>query len=190
VSTVTPDAVVTEDTRPAPVPGATRVVVGITGTCPYGIGACWGGADEALRRLEGVRVVDPYPDSATSTAVVHLEDGRLPALDRWQEQFASSANGSYRLRGVEVELTGVVAAGAGGLVLDSGGPRPAVRLVPLTPAAVVQWDTTAGSQAAAIPEELAALDRLGAGTTATVTGPLAQKDGEYVLAVRSVVERP
>ncbi len=190
VPTVTPDAVVTEDTRPAPVPGATRVVVGITGTCPYGIGACWGGADEALRRLEGVRVVDPYPDSATSTAVVHLEDGRLPALDRWQEQFASSANGSYRLRGVEVELTGVVAAGAGGLVLDSGGPRPAVRLVPLTPAAVVQWDTTAGSQAAAIPEELAALDRLGAGTTATVTGPLAQKDGEYVLAVRSVVERP
>jgi hypothetical protein len=70
--TVTPEAPVTEDTRPAPAAGATRVVVGISDTCPYGIGACWGGADEALRRLEGVRVLDPYPDSATSTAVVHL----------------------------------------------------------------------------------------------------------------------
>jgi galactose oxidase len=168
------------------------VVVGITGTCPYGIGACWGGADEALRRLDGVRVVDPHPDSATSTAVVHLADGRLPELDRWREQFAASANGSYRLRGVEVELTGVVSGGAGGLVLDSGGPRPPVRLVPLTPAAVVQWDTTTGTPATATPEELAAHDRLDAGTTATVTGPLAREGAEYVLAVRSVVaaQRP
>ncbi len=147
--------------------------------------------DEALRHLEGVRVVDPYPDPATSTAVVHLENGRLPALDRWQEQFTSSANGSYRLRGVEVELSGAAARGAGGLVLDSGGPRPPVRLVPLTPAAVVQWNTTAGTPAAATPGELAAHDRLGAGTTATVTGPLSEEDGEYVLAVRSVAaERP
>jgi galactose oxidase len=191
VPTVTPGAVVTEDTRPAPAPGATRVVVGITGTCPYGIGACWGGADEALRRLEGVRVVDPYPDSATSTAVVHLEDGRLPALDRWQEQFASSANGSYRLRGVEVELTGVVGGAAGALVLDRGDVRPPLRLVPLDPGAVVQWDVSAGSPATAAPEELAAHEQLGAGMTATVTGPLTMEGAEYVLGVRSVsAERP
>ncbi len=28
------------------------ITVGITGTCPYGIGACWGGAYEALGALE------------------------------------------------------------------------------------------------------------------------------------------
>ena len=30
----------------------TPVVVGISGTCPYGIGACWGGAHEALLGLD------------------------------------------------------------------------------------------------------------------------------------------
>jgi hypothetical protein len=39
--------------------------------------------------------------------------------------------------------------------------------------------------------ELAAHNRLGAGTTTTVTGSLSEEDGEYVLAVRSVAaERP
>src|SRR5262249_23758020 len=40
-----------------------KVVVGLTGTCPYGIAACWGGAHEALSRLEGVQSVDPIPDT-------------------------------------------------------------------------------------------------------------------------------
>ena len=39
----------------------TRVVAGITGICPYGIAACWGGANEALRNLEGVQYVEPHP---------------------------------------------------------------------------------------------------------------------------------
>ena len=43
----------------------TRVVVGIMGVCPYGIAACWGGANEALRSLEGVEYVDPIPDGDT-----------------------------------------------------------------------------------------------------------------------------
>jgi galactose oxidase len=46
----------------------TRVVVGIQGTCPYGIAACWGGANEALRNLDGVKYVDPIPDGDRSTA--------------------------------------------------------------------------------------------------------------------------
>lgn len=41
----------------------TKVVVGLAGTCPYGIAACWGGANEALGRLEGVQSVDPIPDT-------------------------------------------------------------------------------------------------------------------------------
>ena len=43
----------------------TPVVAGITGTCPYGIAACWGGANEALRSLEGVQTVDPIPTGTT-----------------------------------------------------------------------------------------------------------------------------
>jgi hypothetical protein len=48
----------------------TRVVAGIMGTCPYGIAACWGGANEALRSLEGVEYVDPIPDGDRSTATM------------------------------------------------------------------------------------------------------------------------
>jgi galactose oxidase len=65
----------------------TRVVAGITGICPYGIAACWGGANEALRSLEGVQYVDPIPDGDRSTATVYLEDDGLPALHHWDDQF-------------------------------------------------------------------------------------------------------
>ena len=119
----------------------TEVVVGITGLCPYGIGACWGGANEALRRLERVAHVVPVPDAEASTATVFLTDDGVPPLRRWREQFVSVVNGSYRLRGVEVTLTGSIAVhdhgaflqldGAAGpqqlrLVADpAGGQRPA-----------------------------------------------------------------
>ena len=88
----------------------TRVVVGIRGTCPYGIAACWGGANEALRSLEGVEYVDPIPDGDSSTATVYLEDDRLPALDHWNEQFRQMVHDTYLLRGVEVTLTGTIEA--------------------------------------------------------------------------------
>jgi len=85
----------------------TAVVVGITGTCPYGIGACWGGAYEALRRLDGVELVGPVPDVGNSTAEVFLRDDRLPALDTWSHEFPRIVNGTYELRGVEVGLDGI-----------------------------------------------------------------------------------
>jgi hypothetical protein len=184
VPTATPGAPVVYDTH-APLPaGALPAVVGITGTCPYGIGACWGGADQALRRLDGVVGVDPTPDAATSTAVVHLADGRLPALDRWPGKFAVSVNGSYVLRGVEVALAGQVRADGDELVLDSGAPRPAVRLAPLGPDDKVQSD--GGTRAAATGAERAAHGQLRAGTSATVVGPLHRSADGYVLKVREV----
>jgi len=186
VPTATPDAHIVSDTRDPLAPDALRVVVGVTGTCPYGIGACWGGADEALRHLEGVRGVDPYPDPATSTAVVHLEDGRLPRLDRWEKQFAASANGSYLLRGVEVQLSGVVRTDNGSLVIDSGRPRPPVRLAPLGSADKVQWNLEAGIPAAATDAESAAYEQLADGKIATVTGPLTATLSGYELKVRMV----
>ena len=77
----------------------------------------------------------------------HLEDGRLPALDFVQKQFASSAGGSHRLRGVEVEFSGVARAERE-RPSWTGRSRPPVRLSPLDPAAVVRWDASAGSPVA------------------------------------------
>ena len=74
----------------------TKVVVGLTGTCPYGISACWGGAYEALQQLDGVELVDPIPDGERSTATVFLVDDRLPAVDRWQPEFHAIVHDSYR----------------------------------------------------------------------------------------------
>ena len=62
---------------------------GITGLCPYGIGACWAGAYEALRRLERVAYVAPVPDAQASTATLLLGDDGVPPLHRWQEQFVA-----------------------------------------------------------------------------------------------------
>jgi galactose oxidase len=86
----------------------TKVVIGITGTCPYGIGSCWGGAYEALGRLEGVDLVSPVPDVEDSTAQLFLADDRLPPLQRWDEQFHRIVNGTYELRGVEVTVRGSI----------------------------------------------------------------------------------
>ena len=98
----------------------TQVLVGIRGSCPYGIAACWGGANEALRSLEGVEYVDPIPDGERSTATVYLEDDRLPALDHWDDQFRRMVRQSYVLRGVEVTLKGTIEARDGVLLMASG----------------------------------------------------------------------
>jgi hypothetical protein len=176
---------------PAPQPalaarraGGTAVTVGIDGVCPYGIGACWGGASEALHALRGVAAVDPVPDQAASTATVHLHGRGLPPLEVWPEQFHRIVNGSYRLRGFEVELAGVLGRGGGergeAAVLAADADRPEVGLVPLV--APVQ-DRTADGPERAAHGQLAALEP---GTPVRVTGPLALVDGRYLLQVRVV----
>ena len=170
----------------------TPVVVGITGTCPYGIAACWGGANEALRSLEGVQYVDPIPDGYTSTATVYLQDDRLPALDHWDDQFRRMVRQSYVLRGVEVTVKGTIQAQDGGLVLADEGYRPPVELAPLDPGGKIQWDPATGGPQAAEPGEMAAYDTLAhsseavGGRPLTVTGPLHQTGAEYRLQVRLV----
>ena len=170
----------------------TPVVVGITGTCPYGIAACWGGANEALRSLEGVQYVDPIPDGDSSTATLYLEDDRLPALDHWDDQFRRMVRQSYVLRGVEVTVKGTIQARDGGLVLADEGHRPPVELAPLDPGGKVQWDPATGGPQAAEPGEMAAYDTLArssetaGGRPLTVTGPLHQTGAEYRLQVRLI----
>ena len=169
----------------------TAVVVGITGTCPYGIGACWGGANEALRSLQGVDSVDPIPDVDNSTATVFLKGERLPALDRWDEQFRHMVNGSYELRGVEVSLNGTIETRDGRLLLNSTDHRPPVELAPLAATDKIQWNNARRAPKPLEPTEAIAYEELSVTSKnlasdqrVTVTGPLKMTDGGYQLEVR------
>jgi hypothetical protein len=170
--------------------GGTAVVLGISGTCPYGIGACWGGAHEALRSLDDVAYVDPIPDADDSTATVFLVDERLPALDRWDQQFRRMVNGSYRLRGFEVRLDGTIEHRDGGLFLTGSGRRPAVELAPLVATDKIQWDRPLAAPKPVGPDEAAAYETLAAEATNSpgrgfsVTGPLKQTNEKFRLEVR------
>jgi hypothetical protein len=167
----------------------TRVTVGVTPTCPYGIGACWGGAYEALQRLTGVEAVRPIPNAADSTAEVFLKDEGLPDVERWPEQFAATAHGTYHFRGVEVTLRGVVQLRGGALILTATATRPPVTLAPLQAADRVQWDHLTGARRPVEDAEQFAYEQLfekaaGDKLTATITGPLIKSGGAFVLQVR------
>jgi galactose oxidase len=167
------------------------VVVGLTSNCPYGLGACWGGAHEALNRLEGVGVVNPIADAKDSTAEVFLARPGLPPLNRWVEEFRAIVNDRYEWRGVEITLSGVVEERDGSLSLASGQDGPSVRLAPLNPAEKIQFDNTARARQPLQASEAHAYDKLAAavktkpeGQHATVTGPLEETPSGYVLYVR------
>jgi hypothetical protein len=170
----------------------TAVRVGLTGTCPYGIGACWGGAYEALGRLASVARVGPAPNTADSTAEVFLNDASLPPLDLWQNQFRSIVNGSYILRGVELTLRGTLELAQNELFLQSASPQATLRLAALTPIRRLQWDHVAQARKPPLPGELEAYARLfddfrqprRGSETLTVTGPLETADDGYRLFVR------
>ncbi len=173
------------ETEVAATAKGTAVVVGITGTCPYGIGSCWGGAYEALRNLQGVEMVNPVPDTNDSTAKVFLQDERLPQLNAWDSQFRSMVNGTYVLRGVEVTLRGRIEAREETLYLVNT-ERPDVQLRPLRAEDRIQWDHTARSLKPLEEEEAGAYDRLrqSGDEQVTVTGPLMQTEASYQLSVR------
>lgn len=165
----------------------TPVTVGITGTCPYGIGACWGGAYEALKRLEGVELVNPIPNAADSTAEVFMKGERLPPLEEWNRQFREMVNGAYDLRGVEVTLRGPLGRHGDVLFLAAAGER--VQVAPLSPEDKVQWDRTAKAPRPLEPAEASAYETLLATPMdgeVGVTGPLQQAGAGYRLEVRLV----
>jgi galactose oxidase len=171
--------------------GGPAVVVGLTSTCPYGLSACWGGANEALNRLEGVDWVNPIADAEDSTAEVFLAHPGLPPLNRWVDQFHAIVNGRYEWRGVEMTLTGVVEGRDGSLSLAGSENGPAVRLARLTAAERIQFDTSApvlqplqAGEARAYDNLAAAVKTMPAGQHVTVTGPLDETSSGYVLHVR------
>jgi hypothetical protein len=169
----------------------THVVVGLTSACPYGLSACWGGAHEALGRLEGVDVVNHIASASDSTAEVWLKDNGLPQLDRWVDRFSGIVNERYGWRGVEVTMRGAVEERNGSLFLAADQHRAAVKLGPLQATDKIQWDSGAGT-----PEPLQAgeaeayrllaerVSKTPAVGEVTVTGPLTQTPSGYVLEVR------
>jgi hypothetical protein len=168
------------------------VVVGVTPTCPYGISACWGGAYEALKHLDGVRLVRPVPNAQDSTAYLYLKHDGLPDLEAWPAQFAEIANGTHIFRGVEVTLEGVVRTlEENTLVMEGTAIRPSLLLRPIESVDKIQWDAAKKSQKPLDPLERDACLTLqektrGAGgfLKASVTGPLKKVSEGFVLEVR------
>jgi galactose oxidase len=162
----------------------TRVTVGLTAQCPYGLAACWGGAYEALATLPGVDAVEPHADATDSTAQVYLRDNTLPDLDAWPTELARSANGSYTFRGIELTLDGTIERHDGDLVLV--GHYPNIDLRPLTPGSELAWDLTSRRPRPATADERDAYRRAAqrVGARVRVTGPATKIGGQWSLAVR------
>ena len=173
---------------PAPLvdlpPGGTRVTVGLTAQCPYGLAACWGGAYEALATLSGVAAVAPDADATDSTAQVYLRDNTLPDLDAWPAQLARSANGSYTFRGIELTLDGTIEQQHSDLVLV--GHHPIIHLQPLTPGSELAWDLATRKPRPATADERDAHRRAAhrVGAPVRVTGPATNLGGQWSLAIR------
>jgi galactose oxidase len=168
----------------------TKVEIGITSSCPYGLSACWGGAHEALNGLDGVELVDPIPNGSTSTAIVHMKNNSLPNVNRWYEQFEEHVGQTYELRGFEVTVTGTVEARSHKIWLFSEGFRPEVELIALKPDGKVQWDSVTRRPATIKPSEATAYGTLkklavtGSTKSVAVTGPLSQSKTGYQIHVR------
>jgi galactose oxidase len=165
----------------------------LTSTCPYGLGACWGGAYEALTGLAGVAYVHKVPSAEHSTAQLLLRSKDLAEIERWPEQFAESANGSYAFRGVEATLLGTAVHSQDGIEMTTATDPPiSVRIVPFEPNDKVQWDPVARRPKEPTPGEIVAYrlldERLSAPSgqlaRCQVTGPLKRSGGAWELQLR------
>jgi hypothetical protein len=115
----------------------------------------------------------------------------LPDLERWPEQFARTANGTYLFRGAEVTIQGQVQEKLGELFLTGNSERPEVALAPLQASARIQWDHKRGvrkpfegNEEVAYANLVAKKRNATAMSKVTVTGPLSQTDAGFVLQVR------
>ena len=175
----------------------TRVTIGLTAKCPYGLGPCWGGAYEALTKLSGVAAVRPIPNTTDSTAEVYLTDQGLPDLDRWPEQIARWANGSYDFRGVEVTITGTVTESDGALNLTGPALPAPVQLLVLPPGEELPWDLesrhirpASNNERDAHRQLLQRCRQLDADLQIRVTGPLRKMSNRWSLFVRTADDQP
>ncbi|TLD09665.1 galactose oxidase precursor [Venturia nashicola] len=181
--------VVAELDRPA-------VKVGLTPVCPYGLGPCWGGAYEGLHQIQDIDVVRPLPDQANSVAYVHLKEDILPDIDVWRKELAQTTGGTYDLRGIELQVTGMVkkqqVGNGDGLILSGNSTRPDLVIEAFKAASKLERDHKVGALMLPYDHELRAYDSLLAlvsqepqGTMAKVTGRLhKQGENEFSLDVK------
>ncbi|OQV02836.1 hypothetical protein CLAIMM_07961 [Cladophialophora immunda] len=164
------------------------VVVGLTPICPYGLGGCWAGAQEALQRLSDIDVVRPVPDQNDAVAFVYLQQDIFPDIDVWRSEFEKVSNKGYNIRGIEMTVSGVVTREQSGasekLTFGSTSTRPQLTLVPFQETSQLKWDITTGAPRPVVNAETEAYKRLSAtladsptGVTVQVTGTL-QKHGK------------
>jgi hypothetical protein len=170
-----------------------EVVVGITPNCPYGIKACWGGAHEGLRKLEGITSVDTSPDAYNCTGGVRLKGKGLPDPDKWAAQFKEAVDQNYAFRGVEVTVEGVLEKKEDGLTIRVPGIDEPLHLAALHNK--LQWNFKKGAARQPEPDEKDAFDALscvvkiskGPGAKIVATGPLRKEANGYVLEVREFI---
>ncbi len=168
------------------------ISVGITAGCVYGISGCRAGAMEALSKMTGVRQHLNLPDADNSLGFVWLQQDGLPDLDAWAAEFAATANGTNRFRGVEVTESGLVSlVESGYIVLQADGARPTLPLVPMVAAHKIQYDDTKGRPKPLLPKEKTAWQDLendvrnaSGSLKAWITGPLRKSGDDYLLEVR------
>jgi hypothetical protein len=168
----------------------TRIELGLTPICPYGLSACWGGAYDALSSLTDVERVDPIPHASGSTASVYLADNSLPDLDLWSRQFKSIVNEIYGLRGFEADVSGQVEQVHNGIALIISGVTSKVALLRLNANGKIQWDSATRERRLVTDEEGAAYDKLQKAVAKVqnkkvrVVGPLSQNEAGYQIQVR------
>ncbi|KAF2179647.1 copper radical oxidase [Zopfia rhizophila CBS 207.26] len=188
--------IITEQNRP-------DTVVGITPSCPYGLGACWGGAFEALQAISEIEVVRPLPNKADSLAYVYLRQDIVPDIDVWAKHFQETTNGSHILRGLEMTLSGVVTKKQLGadqqLTLASTPTRPELVLAPFQETSKIEWDLLKNAPKPVSEAETGAYAQLSAavaehpeGVELQVTGRLRKHDANgFFLEVRGLkVDNP
>jgi hypothetical protein len=176
--------------RPAFAQMSEVVVIGVTPTCPYGIGACAVGAREALQRMDGVGMVSMHPDRYNSTFDAVFEGGRLPDLERWEEQFRSVVGDAFVLRGVEVTVNGSVVEQNGRYMIRVEGLDQPLKLAPLKNK--LQWNFRKSASREPEPAEAEAYEQLIAGLAkraptagkVEIVGPLRSVDESPVIEVR------
>lgn len=169
----------------------TRVVAGLTSTCPYGLSACWAGAYQTLKMLDGVDMVRPIANAEDSTAELYLDHYGLPDIALWSTEFKAVANGSYRIRGFEVTVSGRLVIDDRSMRLVSSEGELDIALEPIGSLGKVQWDWTLKQSEAPTSDEATAFDRLrsigvqaAANERFRLTGTLRQEADIYSLAVR------
>jgi galactose oxidase len=171
----------------------TEVFVGITPSCPYGIGACWAGAYESLNRLDGVTSVVVTPDGYNCTAQIFLKSRGLPDVDALTSRFKSLVGESYKLRGFEVTIEGTIEGQGEQLAVRIPGVYHSVRLTTLRNK--LQWNFKKAAPREPEPAERDALKELflkikdakTASEKFQITGPLKKDGDDYVLEVRQFI---